>query len=113
MLAFSHKISKIIFVTIISSILCITLISCTNDNDATNNSCEQAMKTASEISDMQDTVEDVDPAIQECGSMQEFISASSKFPKALDGIDEETFVTNRCTYNSSLQNTAICKSIIE
>lgn len=115
MLASSNKMSKIKFVIVIGLMLFFTLISCSS-NDTTNsslNSCEEAMKTAAEVSDMQDMAEDIDPAIRVCGSMQEFTSASSKFPEALDGVDEATFVTNRCTYNASLQNTAICKSIVE
>jgi hypothetical protein len=75
-------------------------------------SCEKAMETAAAIPSNQDTVEDIDSAIRTCRSMNELISASSKFSAALDGTDEATFVSNRCTYNSSLKNSAICQSLL-
>ncbi len=75
--------------------------------------CERAMKAAADVSDLQDTVEDIDPVIRVCGSMEEFAAASAKFPKALDGASEEIFVTNRCTYNTALQSTEICKSLMD
>ena len=74
--------------------------------------CEKAMETAAAMPDMKDKVEDVDPAIRSCESMNELIAASSKFPAALDGVDESTFVSNRCTYNSSLKSTLICRSLL-
>ena len=83
-----------------------------NETTTTLSNCEKAMKAAADVSDMQDTVEDIDPVIRACGSMAEFTAASSKFPKALDGASEEMFVTNRCNYNTALQSTAICKSLM-
>lgn len=77
----------------------------------TLSACERAMKAAADVSDLQDTVEDIDPVIRACDSMEEFAAASAKFPKALDGASEEIFVTNRCTYNTALQSTEICKSL--
>lgn len=73
--------------------------------------CERAVKAASEISDMQDAIEDLDPAIQSCETLGEFLAATAKYPAALDGADGEMFARNRCTYNPSLANTALCKEI--
>ena len=115
MSTFSNKVSKGILVVIVSLIFCFFVIGCSDSNSgyANNNlsDCEKAMKVAAEVSDMQDTVEDIDPAIQACESLDEFKSASSKFPEALDGTDAELVVSNRCRYNPSLQDTAICISI--
>lgn len=80
--------------------------------NAISNDCEDAVKTAAAISDMQDTVEDLDSAIQKCQVLQEFTAATNKYSKALDGADAKIFATNRCTYNPALQNTAICKSLL-
>ncbi len=112
------------FFVIVGLLFCLGVIGCSsggngsdsggNDSSSVDNnlsSCEKAMKAAADVPDMQDTVEDIDPVIRACGSMDEFIAASSQFPAALDGAGEEIFVTNRCTYNASLQNTAICKSL--
>lgn len=81
-------------------------------NPPSASECEQAMKIAADIPDMQDTVEDIDPVIRTCVSMAEFISASSKFPIALNGTDEAIFISNRCVGNSSLKNTSICKELL-
>lgn len=45
---------------------------------------------------MQDTVEDLYPAIRACGSVQEWNDASEAHPDALDGADSETFLRNVC-----------------
>jgi hypothetical protein len=74
--------------------------------------CEKAIEAAAAVSNMQDAVEDIDPAIRICESMDELVSASSKFPAALDGVDEATYVANRCNFNSSLKNTPICSSLL-
>ena len=74
-------------------------------------SCESAMKATAAISDMQDTVEDLDPTIRACATLDEFITASSKYPEALDGADEETVIVNRCKYNLTLQDTALCRAV--
>lgn len=74
--------------------------------------CEKAMEAAAAVSSMQDKLEDVNPAIRSCGSMNEFVAASSKFPEALDGADEETFVSYRCEDDSSLKSTPICSSLL-
>lgn len=74
--------------------------------------CERAVRDAAAISDSQDSVEDLDPAIRRCSTMSEFSAATRLFPGALDaGVDARTFVTNRCTYNSSLGSTALCRSL--
>ena len=73
--------------------------------------CERAVKAASAISDMQDAVEDLDPAIQSCETLGAFLAAARKYPSALDGVDGATFVGNRCLYAPALANTAICKEI--
>lgn len=100
---------------LVLSILVITILACggsgTDSSEPALSNCEKAMKAAAEVSDIQDTVEDIDPAIRACESMDEFKAASFKFPKALDGVDEQIFVTNRCMYNPSLNDTAICKAI--
>lgn len=110
-------IMRMVFFVIVGLLFCLGVIGCSSGGNGSgsvdNNlsSCEKAMKVAADVPDMQDTVEDIDPVIRACGSMDEFIAASSQFPAALDGAGEEIFVTNRCTYNASLQNTAICKSL--
>lgn len=75
--------------------------------------CENAVKGAAEISDMKNTVEDLDPAIQKCQALEDFTAAANKYPQALDGVDAKTFATNRCTYNPALQNTSICKELLK
>lgn len=70
--------------------------------------CESAVREAAEVSGMEDTVEDLDDAIRECGSLEEFEAAAEQFPDALDGTDARTFIANRCEFEPSLANSALC-----
>ena len=60
--------------------------------------CERAFEEAAAISDLQDTVEDLDPALEACTTIEEWKAASRKFPDALDGVDSLVFLENRCRY---------------
>jgi hypothetical protein len=71
--------------------------------------CEAAMQRAAEIDPMQDTVSDLDPAIQQCESLDEFTAAAERFPDALDGGPATTFLSNRCPLEPSLELEAVCR----
>lgn len=62
--------------------------------------CRAAFKSAAEISSLNDTVEDLDAAVNLCGSLDEWTSASEAYPAALDGVDPETFLRNRCQFGN-------------
>ncbi|MBF2082984.1 hypothetical protein [Thermoleptolyngbya sp. C42_A2020_037] len=74
--------------------------------------CEAAVQAAARVSSMADQVEDLDPAIRVCQSLDELTAASEKFPAALDGVDPKTFVSNRCRYEESLKTTPICRTLL-
>lgn len=74
--------------------------------------CEAAVRAAARVSAMADQVEDLDPAIRTCQSMDDLTAATKKFPAALDGADPKTFVSNRCTYEESLKTTPICQTLL-
>lgn len=74
--------------------------------------CETAMQAAASVSAMEDQVEDTDPAIRSCKSMDELSAASEKFPAAFDGVDPKTFVSNRCRGDESLKTTSICQTLL-
>ena len=73
--------------------------------------CEMAIADAAAISDIDDQVTDLDPAIAACSSLDEFAAIAARYPAALDGADAAEFVTNRCLYEASLVDTAICKGL--
>ena len=75
--------------------------------------CERAMKTAAAVSAMEDVNEDLNPAFKACDSLNEFKEASSKYPDALDGVDELLYATNRCTGDASLKSTPICSEVLQ
>ena len=77
----------------------------------TISACESRVKTAADIDEMQDTVTDLDPAIRTCASLAELSAATAKYPTALDGVDAGVFVSNRCQYEATLADTAICKAL--
>lgn len=60
---------------------------------------------------MEDTVEDLDEAIRACASLAEFEAAAEQFPDALDGTDARTFIANRCEFEPSLADTALCAGV--
>ena len=68
--------------------------------------CEKAFSNAADISDFNDTVEDLDPAVRACASVSEWAAASNKYPGALDGVSPLTFLQNRCRFGPT--TAAIC-----
>lgn len=70
----------------------------TEHQAAYSEECGRAMEAAASVGDMEDTVEDTDPAIIACASVDEFSAASADYPAALDGTDVTTWLTNRCQF---------------
>ena len=83
------------------------VMACTTPEES---SCDTAWAKAAAISDLRDTVEDLDPAIRACTSLQEWESAAAKYPEALDGVDPVLFLSNRCFYGSRL--VTLCQWLI-
>jgi hypothetical protein len=83
------------------------VMACTTPEES---SCDTAWAKAAAISDLRDTVEDLDPAIRACTSLQEWESAAAKYPDALDGVDPVLFLSNRCYYGSRL--VSLCQWLI-
>lgn len=73
--------------------------------------CESAVRESSEISAMEDTVSDLDRAIEECATLAEFEAAAEQFPDALDGVDASGFIANRCSAEPALEQTALCQEV--
>jgi hypothetical protein len=74
--------------------------------------CQAAFKAAAAIDDMHDSVEDLDPAIRACRTMDEWLAASVKYPKAINaGVDPRIFLANRCFYGTGLAGTPLCRSL--
>jgi hypothetical protein len=70
-----------------------------SDEDVYSEQCGLAVGQAAAIGDMEDSVEDLAPAIVACEDLDELRNATDDHPTALDGVDLETFVTNRCMYS--------------
>lgn len=75
--------------------------------------CESAVREAADIASTEDTVSDLDSAIEECASLAELEAAADQFPDALDGVGALTFVSNRCEFEPTLSETAICVEVGE
>jgi hypothetical protein len=62
---------------------------------------------------MQDTIEDLYPAIRACKTVDEWTAASTANPDALDGADPVVFLTNACLYAtaSDIAVTDLCNSL--
>ena len=85
----------------------------TSSDQATESACESAFAAAATIGDMEDTVEDLDPAIRVCKSVDEWIAASEAHPGAIDFADPVVYLTNRCLYSSEPDSaqTVLCQSL--
>ena len=59
---------------------------------------------------MEDSVGDLDPAINFCQTVAEWVEASSGHPDALDGVDPRIFLRNRC--DSGGKTGALCDEIL-
>lgn len=92
-----------------------TTASSSSDTSAASaeSACNQAFSQAASISDMQDTVEDLYPAIRACKTVDEWSAASAAHPDALDGADPIVFLTNACRYAdvSDIEQTVLCQSL--
>lgn len=75
--------------------------------------CGDAVAEAAGVGDVQDSVEDLDPAIVACADMDEFTAAVEDHPDALDDADPETFVSNRCQHSEDpeVADSAICADV--
>ena len=72
--------------------------------------CDDAFRAAASVSDMRDTVEDLDPAVRACRSVEEWNAAARRHPGALDGADSEYFLWNRCR-SFGEPSGAICEEV--
>ncbi len=86
---------------------------CSASDSANLTACEAAMQQAAEVSDMEDVGTDTDPAMIASASVADFAAASDKFPAALDGVDVELYLGNRCLYSDAAAVTAspICTEL--
>lgn len=76
--------------------------------------CLAAFRRAASISDMRDRVQDLDPAVRSCDSVDEWNEAARRNPDALDGVDPIAFLRNRCRFSGSsdLAATRLCQKVL-
>lgn len=80
---------------------------------ATGSPCEAAVREAAEVSALEDTVSDLDEAIETCATLADFEAAADQFPEALDGVSAREFISNRCTFEPAISGSAICAELAE
>ena len=73
--------------------------------------CDQAFAQAASIGDMEDTVEDLYPAVTACTSIEDWIAGSEANPGALsEAVRPLMFLGNVCgSLNAGLENTDLCQ----
>ena len=72
--------------------------------------CAQDFSIAASIDAFQDTIEDLDPALTDCKSIEEWVLADAEYPRALDGVSPRTFLKNRCHFGGpALKKTFLCE----
>lgn len=73
--------------------------------------CEKAFKDAADVHELRDSHEDLWPAFESCGSIEEFAAASEKHPGAVEqGVDPQTYVENQCLYEPALASALLCEA---
>lgn len=75
--------------------------------------CGQAFEDAAAVDEMQDTNEDLYPAVTACASVEAFAAAAAEHPDALDGTNAETWLTNTCEFaeDPAVKESDICAEI--
>ena len=72
--------------------------------------CAQDFSIAASIDAFQDTIEDLDPALTDCKSIEEWVLADAEYPRALDSVSPRTFLKNRCHFGGpALKKTFLCE----
>lgn len=82
----------------------------TEEQQILSAACDDAWKEAAAIDNMSDTVEDLDPAVVACKSLDEWNIAANRYPAALDGADSVLYLSNRCYFGP--KSATICKWLI-
>lgn len=77
--------------------------------------CMQVFAQAAQTQEMQDTVEDLDPALRTCTSIEEWLAANEAYPEAISKslpVDPIEFLINRCLYADDA-DTPLCAEVRE
>lgn len=98
-----------------AAVLALALTGCGGGGDEASTSaggdCDEAFQTASEVSDFQDTQEDLHPAFSACADYEEWAAASERYPTVLDGADPRTYASNQCQFTPALASTPVCTTL--
>lgn len=73
--------------------------------------CEARFKDAAAVDDLQDTVSDFYPALQQCEGLDDWVAASAAVPDALDGVDPIVFAYNACTSGGPTESTTCVEAL--
>ena len=96
----------------LSAVVALVVAGCTVTSqvftEVGSTACELSFADAAAVSDTQDTVEDLDPAVRACTSLEEWGAASAAYPGALDGANPFEFLGNRCDVGEGLSATNLC-----
>lgn len=73
--------------------------------------CEDAVAVAAEVGGTGDQPDDLWPAFDACGSVDELASADQVHPEALDGADPATYVSTQCETEPAVEGSVLCESL--
>lgn len=77
-----------------------------------SSACANAFELAAAVSPYEDTHEDLFPAYSACTSIEEWKTASERYPDAIDGVDPISYAMTVCATNQSqLRTTPICRVV--
>jgi hypothetical protein len=82
-----------------------------DDNSSAGGDCDEAWQAAADVSDTEDTHEDLHPAFTACTSFDEWAAASERHPSVLDGSDPLVYAQIQCEYVTELSDSPVCTSL--
>lgn len=81
-----------------------------SDGEGDASGCREAVADAAEATNMPDRDERLEPAFEACQNLADFGAAVAQYPEALEGVDVEQYVRERCQESEALRDADLCQA---
>ena len=93
-----------------SAALLLTGCSDGNEGEGDASGCREAVADAAEATNMPERDERLEPAFDACQNLADFGAAVAQYPEALEGVDVEEYVRERCRESDTLRDADLCQA---
>ena len=80
------------------------------DGEGDASGCREAVADAAEATNMPERNERLEPAFDACQNLADFGAAVAESPEALEGVDVEQYVRERCRESDTLRDANLCQA---